>query len=114
MSKTTTRRAILAGIAAAPALALSGAGPDPIFAAIERHRAALAAHLKTIEAQGDLEERLCDERLAEAGSPTKCSQRWHEAIDAANRDPRYVRAEEISGRPCHETRNRGLDRPIGI
>jgi hypothetical protein len=48
MSKTTTRRAVLAGIAtapalAAPALALSGAGPDPIFAAIERHKACYVA-----------------------------------------------------------------------
>ena len=47
-TKTTTRRAVLAGIAAAtalagPALALSG--PDPIFDKIEAHRAAPAAHL---------------------------------------------------------------------
>jgi hypothetical protein len=45
MSKSHSRRAVLAGIAtspalAAPALALSGS--DPIFALIEEHRAALA------------------------------------------------------------------------
>jgi hypothetical protein len=46
MSKSRTRRAVLAGIAAAPALAtpalaLSGAGrPDPILALIEKHRVA--------------------------------------------------------------------------
>ena len=42
-----SRRAILAGIATAPALAApafalsNGGPPDPIFAAIERHRAGL-------------------------------------------------------------------------
>jgi hypothetical protein len=47
MSKSHSRRAVLAGIAtapaalAAPALALSVAGPDPIFALIEQHRAAV-------------------------------------------------------------------------
>jgi hypothetical protein len=47
--RSTTRRAVLAGIATAPALAAPaialGAEPaegDPIYAAIERHRAALA------------------------------------------------------------------------
>jgi hypothetical protein len=45
MTKTTSRRAVLAGIAtapvlAAPALALASAGPDPIIAAIERHKVA--------------------------------------------------------------------------
>jgi hypothetical protein len=47
-TKTTTRRAVLASIAtapaaaalAAPALALTSAAPDPIFAAIERHKVA--------------------------------------------------------------------------
>ena len=42
MSKDHSRRAILAGIAAAPALtapALALCGSDPIFAAIERHKA---------------------------------------------------------------------------
>jgi hypothetical protein len=47
MSKSHSRRATLAGIATAPALdapalALSGTGPDPIFAAIEQHRVAFA------------------------------------------------------------------------
>jgi hypothetical protein len=54
------RRAILAGIAtapalAAPALALSSAGPDPIFAAIERHRAAAEAHTATVDERAELE-----------------------------------------------------------
>ena len=46
----TSRRAVLASLAAAPiaglpALALSNGAPDPIFAAIERHKAArLAFH----------------------------------------------------------------------
>jgi hypothetical protein len=95
-----SRRAILAGIAAspalaAPALALSVVGPDPIFALIDRHRTALAAHLAASEAQGDLEVRLVDERLTEAGSPEECSDRWYGAIKAANRDPRYVDAKAV-------------------
>ena len=45
MPARTTRRAILAGAAAVPALslpALAVGEPDPIFAAIERHRQVLA------------------------------------------------------------------------
>jgi hypothetical protein len=45
MTATSTRRAILAGAAALPALSLPAiASPDPIFATIERHRKAQAAH----------------------------------------------------------------------
>jgi hypothetical protein len=112
MQRTTSRRAVLAGIAVSPTLAASTltlagvavashqaslAAVDPIFVAIERHRAAHAAYLAALEAQGDLECRLVDERLAEAGSPEKCSDRWPEAVGAANRDPRYVRAVAASG-----------------
>ena len=58
MSKSHSRRAILAGIAAAsalaaPALALSG--PDPIFAAIEAHKRAYAAVDQIIDQQAALE-----------------------------------------------------------
>jgi hypothetical protein len=43
---STTRRAVPAGIAAAPALAAPAlaTGTDPIFAAMDRHRTALAAY----------------------------------------------------------------------
>ena len=47
MTMTTSRRAILAGaasLATVPALAKGISAPDPIFAAIERHRAAYIAH----------------------------------------------------------------------
>jgi hypothetical protein len=96
---TTSRRAVLAGIAtistvAAPALALSGAAPDPIFAAIERHRSAHAAYIAAIDVQGDMEVRLVDEQLAAAGSPEKCSDRWYKALDAATHDPQYLGAKE--------------------
>jgi len=47
MTTTTSRRAVLAGAATMPALAVpaiaTAAEPDPIFAAIERHRSAWAA-----------------------------------------------------------------------
>ena len=57
MSKSHSRRAILAGIAAAPvlaapALALSSAGPDPIFALIERHKACNAAFSSVLREPG--------------------------------------------------------------
>jgi hypothetical protein len=49
MKTEATRRAVMAGLAAAPvaglpALAQVVAQPDPIFAAIERHKAAQAAY----------------------------------------------------------------------
>lgn len=43
MSKSHSRRAVLAGIATAPVLAapaVASSGPDPIFALIEQHRVA--------------------------------------------------------------------------
>ena len=70
-------------------------GPDPIFALIEAHRAALAAHLAAGKAQSDLEERLFDERMAAAGSPENGSAAWYEAIHAADRDPLYMDAEAL-------------------
>jgi hypothetical protein len=39
---------------AAPALALSGAGPDPIFAAIENHRKSDAESLRLADLEDDL------------------------------------------------------------
>jgi hypothetical protein len=45
MTATSTRRAVLAGAAAIPALSLPAiAAPDPIFAAIESHRQAESAY----------------------------------------------------------------------
>ena len=54
MTTNTTRRAVMAGLAAAPvaglpAIAGAVAGNDPIFAAIERHKAAWSAFLPTCD-----------------------------------------------------------------
>lgn len=62
-SRPTTRRAVMAGLAAAPAagipaIAGAGADADPIFAAIERHQAAWRAFLPMCD--------LTDEVLAKA------------------------------------------------
>lgn len=54
---TTSRRAVLAGIATAPVVDIWRPAPDPIYAAIERHRAALAAS----EAAVDISSRLRDD-----------------------------------------------------
>ena len=57
MSAQQTRRAILAGIAATPVLgvpiAAASHGVDPIFAAIERHRAAEVAMEDYVRGLGD-------------------------------------------------------------
>jgi hypothetical protein len=50
MSKSTSRRAILAGLAAAPVAAVpavAAAAPDPVLAAIENHKRALLASFVT-------------------------------------------------------------------
>jgi hypothetical protein len=56
---TPTRRAILAGIATAPALAVPalaiGNEPDPIFAAIERHKALNAAFAEVLHGMCEFE-----------------------------------------------------------
>jgi hypothetical protein len=53
--KNLSRRSLVAGVAALPALVVqavaASAEPDPIFAAIERHRKATAACLKADEDQ---------------------------------------------------------------
>jgi hypothetical protein len=69
MTTTTSRRAILAGaasLASLSALATPTASPDPIFAAIEAHRAARAAYWTPIPGETDEES---DERLGRTCAP---------------------------------------------
>lgn len=68
---TRSRRAVLAGAVALPALAAPAAlaavsDVDPIFAAIERHRAAEAAHCAACEAADD------DTMTEETADPVLC------------------------------------------
>lgn len=84
MSSIPSRRAVLAGIAvvpslAAPALALSG--PDPIFAAIEKYRAAVEARRTA---------------LLRSPSFTDESPFAHLSKDA----PEYILAEQESDAAC--------------
>jgi len=83
---STTRRAMLAGVASVSALALTNPAPavsssrDPIYDAIERHAASNAACIASCNEQDSLEEELPEER-----------RRWHvlsrESLDkAATRD----------------------------
>lgn len=99
-----SRRAVLAGaatvltstgIGAAGIIPTKGTESDPIFALIEAHRAALAAHLAAGGALSDSEERAVDEKMAAAGSPENGSTAWYEAIHAAERDPLYMDAEAL-------------------
>jgi hypothetical protein len=82
---TTTRRAILAGIAtistvAAPALALSGVEPDPIFAAIERHKVAFQISQEASRIRSGT----VDAKWAPEYDPVKC--RAAEEADIASTD----------------------------
>lgn len=67
MSTTTSRRAVLAGAAALPALGVPSAGrafsaakPDPIFAVIEAHRAASLRYNEALKAHTLAEEKRDD------------------------------------------------------
>ena len=57
LTTTTSRRAVLAGAAAIPALSLPAvaavATPDPVFAAIERHKAAALLAMQKSMVQSD-------------------------------------------------------------
>jgi hypothetical protein len=66
MTTTTSRRAILAGAASLPALNIpaQAAQPDPIFAAIERHRAARAVWWESPDGETNEES---ENRLDRAG-----------------------------------------------
>ena len=67
MTSKTTRRAILAGAAALPALAIipataiAAGGVDPIFAAIERHRAVRASFWESNDMPEDVMNLRCKE-----------------------------------------------------
>jgi hypothetical protein len=66
-----SRRAVLAGIATAPALAvpaLAQSGPDPIFAAIERHKVAF----RTSQTTGRIQSGTVDAEWAPGYDPVKC------------------------------------------
>jgi hypothetical protein len=63
MTNALTRRAVVAGAAAAPALtipALADLAPDPIFNLIEEHRRADAAYTQCVEVRGELERTLSE------------------------------------------------------
>src|SRR5579862_110532 len=89
MSRITSRRAILAGIAAAPMAAVPAIAlaTDPIFAAIERHKAAFRASQEAGRIQSgtiDLEGAAGYDVLCEA------AQVASDAADEANEDAAYA------------------------
>jgi hypothetical protein len=77
MKTNTTRRAVLAGIAAAPALAApsvalgnsAGASDQVIFAAIERHRAAQVELEAALDRADEFQDRFKAEHGTLAGAP---------------------------------------------
>jgi hypothetical protein len=86
MTTNTTRRAILAGAAAAPAAILSTTLPvdaratDPIFAAMELYRRADAEHGARCEEDDDSEERY-------AAATEACHAAWDAMRALANTSP---------------------------
>jgi hypothetical protein len=78
-----SRRTTLCGLAAAPLAAIIGAAPalaadDPIFAAIERHKAAEAAFIATLDPTDEV---LATEQGRET---TQADREAHEAASAAS------------------------------
>jgi hypothetical protein len=109
MSTTTSRRAILAGFAVTPALAASTltlagatvarheanlAAADPIFAAIERHRAAAKAYTATVDEQAELE-------IADVSED---DPRWHD----------FERRFEVIHDQLEEARRQLFEAPVSI
>jgi hypothetical protein len=92
MSKTTSRRAVLAGAATLPALAVPAVAgslaPDPIFAAIENHRKLWALCCDGWARIGELEESL-------PASKRTWSWNFYERQPPANcsDDPRWIENE---------------------
>jgi hypothetical protein len=78
---TTSRRSLLAGAPAVAAAALAGgtvatarAETDPIYAAIEEHKRALAAHVTALQAGADENEtdKLCNAELDAVEALLRC------------------------------------------
>jgi hypothetical protein len=99
MSKIHSRRAVLAGIATAPALAVpvlaqatAVSEADPIFAAIEHHKASNAAFSHTLHLMGKFEE-----EHGHADSPEQ--DEWHRRESASSDVEREACDEMISTVP---------------
>jgi hypothetical protein len=90
MTTKTSRRAILAGAAAIPALAipgdLAGYGEDKIYALIERHRSAHADYSETVNGHSRLETELPREK-------TRTHFTISERKIISTDDPRWVTGE---------------------
>jgi hypothetical protein len=88
MSKTS-RRAVLAGAATLPALAVpalaAGQDPDPIYAAIHAHTEAIAEWLLAIDRRNEIESRLMDQFKA-AGRA--------DALKRAHADEEFLTADK--------------------
>jgi hypothetical protein len=97
LKTTTSRRAVLAGIAASPALAApalglaAGGPPDPVFAAIEAHRQADAQHGAACHA-------LCEYQ-----------ESTRDSSGGLTHDLEEQRLDEANGAACHISAEAGRD-----
>ena len=85
MTATSTRRAVLAGAAAIPALSLPViAQSDPIFAAIKRHREAESAYVTTCYSVNPETQTRKEVTALEEHTPT-AARRWRGGSLLGNR-----------------------------
>lgn len=96
----STRRDMLTGAALALALPtasalaeVGGSAPDPIFAAIERHRTAHACFIAAVEVHGALQERLPPEKRQTLITSYECSI-------VETDDPRYIAVQKLVHEKC--------------
>ena len=93
MRDTITRRSLIAGsaaLAAAVPATSAPAGGDPIFAAIERHKAAMVVYIATYRDGSDLEESLPRDRKR---SRIFGSMPSDDDVIVATDDPRWIASE---------------------
>jgi hypothetical protein len=109
----TTRRSVLAGAAALPALAMPAltmpaiampAGTDPIFAAIDRHKEAYAEFVRVVHLQENLEDTI----------PADRRRRYHvedryNAEMIVNEDPAWTKYQDAWFATCEAADGRAVD-----
>ena len=104
----TTRRAILAGTAMLPTLALPAlamsAGADPIFAAIEHHKTAYAEFERIVHLEGQL----WDTIPAERRTRYHVSDRYNAEM-IANDDPTWSKHQDMWFASSYAADDRALD-----
>jgi hypothetical protein len=108
MTPITSRRAVLVGAAALPALAVPAlampVGTDPIFAAIDRHKIAYAEFVRVVR----LEEKLQETIPAARRTRYHVQDRYNAAM-IANEDPAWTKYQDAYFATCDAADNSAID-----